>query len=216
MAAVISKGDTFSIKQLDSRGAQLNSKGFLVDRLYQVEPDPIRADALARQTALHAFKRNPLAITWLAWQTYLEFWRDGVTTWAQIDIPRSGQFTDAEVGRLGLVDRFHQAVTPMNTKQPLTLNTWYDLAAGWYYYLVLVSPLILVALIVLERSVRRYLVLLFLNQTALFATMFALNAQPQVRYLQPSSLITLLTLVAGAKLFVDGKHRVIARWLYSS
>jgi hypothetical protein len=159
------KGNTFSPKSLTNK-AQLFLKGFLVDRLYQIEPDPVRADALARQTALHAFKRNPLAIAWLAWQTYLKYWRDGVKTWALEDIPRTGQFTDAQVAGLGLVDRFHQAVTPMNMKPPFTLTTWYYLAAGWYCYLVLVSPAPATYDSV-GTPVRRYLVVLFLNQRPL-------------------------------------------------
>jgi hypothetical protein len=51
-------------------------------------------------------------------------------------------------------------------------------------------------------------VFLFLNQTVLFATTFTLSVQPVVRYLQPLSLLTLLTLAAGAKLLIDGKHQL--------
>jgi hypothetical protein len=211
LAEVIRKGDTFSIKQLNSRAAQLYVKGFLVDKLNQIEPNPRQAEELARETALRALRRNPLAIAGLAWRTYVEFWRRGVHYWARLDVPISGQLSELEIARFGLTERFHQVVTPKNVRQPVTFLAWYYLAAEWYYYVVLLSPFILGILVALERTIRGYLVFLFLNQMVLFATTFTLSVQPVVRYLEPLSLITLLTFAAVVKSFIDRKHELLSR-----
>jgi hypothetical protein len=186
-------------------------KGFLVDKLRQIEPNPRRAEGLARETALRALRRDPLAIAQLGWRTYLEFWLRGVHAWAKPDVPPSGQWSERDIALFGLTERFHQVVTPENVKQPVTFLAWYYLAAGWYYYVVLLSPVILGILVALGPTIRRYLVFLFLNQTVLFATTFTLSVRPVVRYLEPLSLITLLTFAALAKCFIDRKHELHSR-----
>jgi hypothetical protein len=99
----------------------------------------------------------------------------------------------------------------VKVKQPVTFLTWYYFAAEWYYYVVLLSPVILGILVALGLTIRRYLVFLFLNQTVLFATTFTLSVRPVVRYLEPLSLITLLTFAAAAKCFIDRKHELASR-----
>jgi hypothetical protein len=173
--------------------------------LQQIEPNPTRLESLARKIALRALRRHPIAIADLAWQTYLQFWHLGVNTWAKLEVATSGQFSEVEIAQAGLTDRFHQVVTPINVNQRLTFLGWYYLAADWYYYIVLLSPVILGIVVALKRSLRHYLVFLFLNQIILFASICALVVQPQVRYLQSLSLITLLTFAAGAKCVVDRK-----------
>jgi hypothetical protein len=211
LAEVIRQGNTFSIKQLGLRDAQLYLKGFLVDKLHQIEPNRRRAEELARQTALRALRRDPLAIARLAWRTYLEFWRRGVHAWAKSDVPTSGQWSDSDIARFGLTERFHQVVTRENVRQPVTFLAWYYFAVEWYYYVVLLSPVILGILVALAPTIRRYLVFLFLNQTVLFAATFTLSVRPVVRYLEPLSLITLLTFAAVAKCFIDRKHELSSR-----
>jgi hypothetical protein len=211
LAEVIRKGDTFSIKQLDSRGAQLYMKGFLIDKLHQIEPNPRQAEELAHETALRALRRNPLAIANLTWRTYAEYWRRGVHYWAKFEVPTSGQLSEPEIARMGLTERFHQVVIPKNVRQPVTFLSWYYLAAEWYYYVVLLSPIVLGILVALGRTIRRYLVFLFLNQMVLFATTFTFSVQPVVRYLQPLSLITLLTFAGVVKCFIDRKHELPSR-----
>ncbi len=102
-------------------------------------------------------------------------------------------------------------MTPVNVRQPVTFLGWYYVAAEWYYYVVLLSPVILGILVALGRTIRGYLVFLFLNQTVLFATTFTLSVLPVVRYLEPLSLITLLTFAAVAKCFIDQKHELRSR-----
>jgi len=211
LAEVIRKGNTFSIEQLHFRGGQLYLKGFLVDKLHQIEPNPRRAEGLARETAIRALRRDPLAIASLGWRTYLESWLRGVRARAKADVLASGQWSDLDVARFGLTERFHQVVTPVNVRQPVTFLGWYYVAAEWYYYVVLLSPVILGILVALGRTIRGYLVFLFLNQTVLFATTFTLSVLPVVRYLEPLSLITLLTFAAVAKCFIDRKHELRSR-----
>ena len=211
LAEVIRQGNTFSINQLKLRSSQLYLKGFLIDKLNEIEPNRRRAERLARETALRALKRDPLAIARLGWQTYLEFWLRGVHAWARPDVPTSGQWSELDIAAFGLTERFHQVVIPKNVRQPITFLAWYYFAAEWYYYVVLLSPVILGILVVLGRTIRRYLVFLFLNQTVLFVTTFTLSVRPVVRYLEPLSLITLLTFAAAAKCFMDRKHKLGSR-----
>jgi hypothetical protein len=206
VAELISKGDEFYIKNLNSRASQLHMKGFLIDRLHQIEPNSKRSDDLAHQVALNALRRNPLGIAALAWETYAEFWRTGVREWAKLDLPTKAQFSDTEATQLGLARRFHQVVTPMDMTEAITFNGWYYLAAWPYYYVILLSPFILGTFIALQRSTRRYSAFLFLNMAILFASTLFFSGQPQIRYLQPMSLLTILTFAAGVKAFLDRRQ----------
>jgi hypothetical protein len=203
VAELIRRGDEFQIKDMNSRAAQLHMKGFLIDRLHQIEPDPKRSDDLAHQVALNALRRNPLGIATLAWKTYAAFWGTGVREWAKLDLPTKAQFSDTEATQLGLARRFHQVVTPMGLTEAITFNGWYYLAAWPYYYVILLSPLILGTFIALQRSARRYSALLFFNMAILFASTLFFSGQPQIRYLQPLSVLTILTFAMGVRVFLD-------------
>ena len=194
LAGLIRNGGEFKIEDINYRTAQLHMKGFLIDRLRQMEPNKARQDSLGRRTALHALLRNPLAIGNLALQTYAEFWRVGARSWAQIEVPTTGSFTEKEIAKLGLVDRFHQVITLLDAPQPLTFSGWYYLAMSWYYYILLLSPAIMGLLIMLSRGPDQKTAFLFLNIIVLFVTILVFAGRPEVRYLQPISLLTLLTL----------------------
>jgi len=178
LAELIRNGGEFKINDIHYRVPQLHLKGFLIDRLRQIEPDGARQDRLARQTALHALRRDPLAILNLAWQTYADFWRIGVRNWAELEVPSKGSFSEKEIADLGLVNRFHQVVTLVDVPQPITFTGWYYLAMSWYYYLLLLLPPILALVMLLSRHKNPEIPFLALNVVVLFISILVFAGRP--------------------------------------
>jgi hypothetical protein len=206
LGELIRNGGEFKINDIHYRVPQLHLKGFLIDRLRQIEPDRARQDRLARQTALHALRRDPLAILNLAWQTYADFWRIGVRNWAELEVPSKGSFSEKEIAELGLVNRFHQVVTLVGVPQPITFTGWYYLVMSWYYYVLLLSPAILAVVILLSRRKSPEITFLVLNMVVLFISILVFAGRPEIRYLHPISILTLLTFAAAAGLFLERNH----------
>ena len=77
--------------------------------------------------------------------------------------------------------------------QPYSLLQQYFLGAWPYYFIVIVSPLVCAFAIWLSRD-RAFALLLFVHASILMVVVTALSPQPCIRYLQPVSLLTLLSI----------------------
>jgi hypothetical protein len=121
--------------------------------------------------------------------------------YARLDL-EMGTLTQAEIAQLAM--RFHQAITSPNlAAEPVTFTKWYYVAAYEYYFVVLLLPLISFAVIFVPGIAKRYGCLLFLQVATQFGSTFFLTVGPVVRYLQPLSLLTILSLAAISKVLVD-------------
>jgi hypothetical protein len=164
-----------------------------------MEPDAMKANRIAKQTALRTLEHHPIQVALLAWQSYAGYW--GIAAmkhYARLDL-EMGTLTRAEVAELAA--RFHQAITSPNlAAEPLTLTKWYYISAYGYYFAVLLSPLVAFAVIILPGIAKRYGCLLFLHVAVLFSSILFLTVAPVVRYLQPLSFLTILTLAAIGKI----------------
>ena len=74
LAQIIEQGDEFDIKELTARNSQRFAPDHLVDRWQELEPDVTRANRVAKETALHALRRNPLGVLHLAARTFAQYW----------------------------------------------------------------------------------------------------------------------------------------------
>ena len=80
--------------------------------------------------------------------------------------------------------------------------TWYYEAASPYFFLVLLSPVVSLALLFIARN-KAYALLLFTHTTVLVTSTFLLSLHPDTRFLHPLSFLTLLNLALGLKALLD-------------
>jgi hypothetical protein len=76
---------------------------------------------------------------------------------------------------------------------PLSLLQRYFLAAWPYYFVVILSPLVCAIATWLSRD-RAFAFLLFIHASILMVAVTALSPQPGIRYIQPVSLLALLSI----------------------
>jgi len=187
---LIANGAQFKIDDLSLRNAQHFGKGFLVDRWTKIEKNHRKRERIARETAMNALRRRPLQIAGLAVKTYLGYWSIGsIQGYAREDLGY-GELTDEEVDRLA--EKFRFRTTKTIPTQPFSFSQRYFVAAWPYYFLVIVSPLTCAFATWLGRD-RAFAFLLFIHASILMVVVTALSPQACIRYIQPVSLLTLLS-----------------------
>jgi hypothetical protein len=188
---LIANGYKFQLNHLGLRDAQHFSEGFLVDRWRQIEKNRRKRDRIALQTAMNALRRRPLQIVDLAVKTYMGYWQiQSIQQYARIDLGNN-DLTEEEVERLA--EKFRFTTVKQITSQPLSLLQLYFLKAWPYYFFVLLAPIICALATWLGRH-RSFGLLLFIHASILMVVITALSSQPSIRYLQPLSVLTLLSI----------------------
>ena len=102
-----------------------------------------------------------------------------------------GKVTDDQVKTLA--EKFGFQSVKQLPAQPFSLLQRYFLGAWPYYFVVVVSPLICAFAIWLSRD-RAFALLLFFHASILLVVVTALSPQAGIRYIQPLSLLTLLSI----------------------
>jgi len=208
LAEIIRHGSEFGLRNISLRNTQLFGDGYLVVRWRHAEPDARKSNEIAVRTALHAFYRDPATVIGLAARTYFEFW--------------SGRsIRKLAKAALGLDDEFYWPFYMSNHFRSLfatsipesrphlqTLTTWNYKAASPYFFLVLLSPLLSLALLFIARN-KAYALLLFAHTTVLLTSTFLLSIGLDTRFLHPLSFLTLLNLALAVKSLLD--WRSVAR-----
>ena len=188
---IIANGHQFKIKDLDLRNAQQYGPGLLMDRWLEIEKDPRKNDRVARETAINALRRRPLEIVGLAVKTYMEYWNpEFIWRYARIDLGY-GKLSDDQIKMLA--EKFGFQTVKQLPVLPYSLLQEYFLAALSYYFIVVVSPLVCAFATWLSRD-RAFALLLFIHASILMVVITALSPQASIRYLQPVSVLTLLSI----------------------
>src|SRR5258707_2048160 len=188
---IIANGDQFKIKTLGLRNAQQYGKGLLIKRWREIEKDPRKNDRVARETAINALRHRPLEIVGLAVETYMGYWNPGSIRWyARTDLGY-GKLNDDQVKMFAEKFGFRTVKDPRT--QPYSLLQQYFLRSWPYYFIVVVSPLVCAFAIWLSRD-RSFALLLFVHASILMVVVTVLSPQPCIRYLQPVSVLTLLSI----------------------
>jgi len=194
LADIISKGDEFGLKNPDLKNSQRFAPGHLTDRWLKLEPNPSKADRIARETALHALRRDPLGVLGIGWHTYTSYWSvKAMKQCAEMDFSFGNPPGEELIARLA--SRFHLTYT--NEPASRSVAQWYYVTAWPYYFLILLAPL-LSGLAILFRFGRPYAIFLFLHISIMMATSMTFGGA-SIRYLQPISFMTLLVLALGAR-----------------
>jgi len=192
---LIANGPQIKIKDLRSRNAQQYGKGLLIDRWREIEKDPRKNDRVARETAINALRRRPWEIVWLAVETYMGYWNPGsIQGYARTDLGYAKMNDDAVKM---FAEKFGFRAVKDPRTQPYSLLQHYFLRSWPYYFIVIVSPLVCAFAIWLSRD-RSFVLLLFVHASILMAVVTVLSPQPCIRYLQPVSVLTLLSIAICA------------------
>ena len=205
LAKLISEGDQFHLHDIWQRNAQLYWPGYLVARWKQIEPNATISDQVAKQTALHAFRRNPMSIATLGAKTFLAYWDfNRVHLRAKSDLGKAGNnWLKTRAWKVGS----HFGLSPPQPRdaKTYTLLQRYHLRSRPYYYVVLLSPLVCSGLIFFVSE--GYVFLLFLHSWILFGTVTVLAKDVSTRYLQPMSLLTILILAVLVRAVIDRRSQ---------
>ncbi len=188
---LIANGDQFKIDDLRLRNAQHFGEGFLIDRWKKIEKNRRKRDRIARETAINALRRRPLQIAGLALKTYMGYWGiASIQSYAREDLG-VGELTDEQVKVL--LEKFRFTTVKLLPAQPFSLLQQYYLGGWPYYFIIVVSPLICAVATWVSRQ-RAFVFLLFIHASILMVVITALSPQASVRYLQPVSMLTLLSI----------------------
>ena len=191
LAEIIRHGDEYRIKDLKARSSQHFQPGYLIDRWTKIETNSIRANEVAKETALNALRRDPLGVMGLAWQTFIAYWNvKELKDNARIDL---GHVDLTPPSAAVVAEHFHFAADLQINGAPLTLLQRYFVASIPYSYFVLLSPGLGALAILLVRD-KRYPLFLTLNLGIILGMTLTFTSAPSLRYLQPVSVLTLLCL----------------------
>jgi hypothetical protein len=188
---LIANGDQFNIDDLTLRNAQHFGEGFLIDRWRKIEKNRRERDRIARETAMNALRRRPLKIVDLALKTYMGYWGiASIQSYAREDLGY-GQLTEEQLKMLA--EKFRFMTVKVLPAQPFSLLQQYFLGGWPYYFIIVVSPLTCALATWMSRQ-RVFVFLLFVHASILMVVITALSPQASVRYLQPLSMLTLLSI----------------------
>ena len=188
---LIANGREFKIEDPTLRNAQHFGEGFLIDRWRKIEKKRRKRDRIARETAMNALRRRPLQIAGLALNTYMGYWgMASIQSYAREDLG-VGELTDEQIKML--IEKFRFTTVKLLPAQPFSLLQQYFLRSWPYYFIVVVSPLTC-ALATWASRQRAFMFLLFIHASILMVVITTLSPQASVRYLQPVSMLTLLSI----------------------
>jgi hypothetical protein len=139
---------------------------------------------------MNALRWRPLQIAGLALETYMGYWSiASIQSYAREDLGY-GELTDERVKVLA--EKFRFITVKLLPAQPFSLLQRYFLGGWLYYFIVVVSPLTCALATWVSRQ-RAFVFLLFVHASILMVVITALSPQASVRYLQPISMLTLLS-----------------------
>ncbi len=191
LANLIAEGNP-AMRDPGARGIQLYRTGYLVDRWRHIETNLDTADKLGKRTAMHALLRQPSAVLMLGLDTFFGYWH----------FDRMRRQAKYELGNIPLPDQlrsnlgrfFHYVPAPKTAKREFSILQRYFLRAQPYYNLVVLAPLFCAILLFLFPN--RYATLLLIHSSILLGTSVLFTVTATVRYLQPLSLLLILTAAA--------------------
>jgi hypothetical protein len=188
---LIANRDQLKLKNLHLRNAQEYGDGLLIQRWRAIEKRPRKSERVARETAINALRRRPLQIAGLAVETYMQYWYpESIRQHARNDLGYAW-VRDDDVQMLA--KRFGFQTVSRPSTLPYSLLQQYFVGAWPYYFIVVVSPLVCAFATWLGRD-RAFAFLLFIHASILMVVVTALSPQACIRYLQPVSVLTLLSI----------------------
>ena len=196
LAEIIRQGADFNLGNEGTRNAQRFARGHLIDRWRQIEADTRKSSDIAFRTAINALGRDPWAVMKIGAQTYYAFWTGrAMERLAKLEL---GRAKINERQQQSLLARYHWRAPAGPDAEHRTISTWYYTAAVPYYFAILLSPLLSLALVFVAAE-KRYALLLFAHTWLIFCATFLMTLAPIIRYLEPLSVLMLLSAALALK-----------------
>jgi len=191
----------FPVKDRRARSAHLWKEGGLVDHLKKMEPDRMKANAIASQTAFRAITHKPFAFLKLGGQTFTDYF-DRSYLQSSIKIDLGDRRLDAEFQEL-ITTRFNYPKDRSSAFDLQTITGRYFLHSGTWFQLLLFLPIgWSLLLVVLRDDVhRRRALLLFLISAICIGVALFLVERPVPRYLHIAAWLFLLMAGVGLNSF---------------
>jgi hypothetical protein len=205
LASIIEQGDQFGLRNFDLRNDQRFIAGHLIDRWRHAEPNRVKSQKIASQTAINAIRHHPGAFVGFAARTYLILLQQ-TKRFAKWDLNPDGKLGEQQLAYLA--ERFHWTGPADVGSEPWSPLQLYYLAATPWFLVPLLSPLLALGLLFIARN-KAHAWLLFLHTVVLFAVTLLFSTGPFTRYFQPLSLVTLLILAVGVRPFLRSGPAVL-------
>lgn len=187
----------FPLTDRRSRGPHHWMEGGVVARLKEMEPNQLKADAIARHAAFHAVIHKPFAFLRLGWQTFADYF----------DGSYLRRCIETDLGNHRLEDDFQTLLNlhfdyPRDRSSALDLKTptgkYFLHSARWFQVLLFLPMGWGILLLFLKDGVQRRLVLLLgLISTVSIGMAVFLVERPTPRYLHTAAWIFFLMLGLG-------------------
>jgi hypothetical protein len=172
-----------------ARPGQRFSPNGLIQRLIEAEQNNGQAaNALAKKIALNIGRRDPVGVLELGWRTYLDFWNPPVMAHV-LSVDEGQQEADPP-----LIALFHERYNEDISRHQLLrtfVKSWHAQGASWYR-VVLLTPLIWLAALILRPRRWRPMLLVGLSVIGLMLVDTLLVVEPVVRYLHSIAWLTIL------------------------
>jgi hypothetical protein len=159
--------------------------GRLIESEHNNEP---AANVLARQIAFNIGRRDPLGVLILGWNTYLDFWSPPVMTHV-LQVDEGLQEADQSLIEL-FRTRYGEDISGHQNLRSFA-KSWHGQATLWYR-LVLVTPLIWLAALILSPRCWRPMLLIGISVMGQMLVDTMLVTEPVVRYLHSLAWLTVL------------------------
>jgi len=196
----------FPVTDRRMRAAHRWMKEGAVDRLQQLEPDLIKAEAIARQAGFYAVIHKPVAFFRLGWQTFTDYFDSAYLQSA----------IESDLGDRRLEDGFYNVLkthfhypSDQSSAQDLKMLTGrYFLWSGHWIQLLLFLPLGWLVLIIVAREAdqRSKSLLMGLISLILIGVVLFLVEGPMPRYLHgPAWIFFLMAAVGLHRLLPEGR-----------
>lgn len=187
----------FPVNDRKARAAHRWMDGGAVSRLQNIEPDRIKADAIARKAALHAVIHKPLAFLKLGWQTFTDFFDNAYLQ----------SCIETDLGNFRLKDEFHRLVTikfhyTSDSSSALDLQTptgRYFLHSAHWFRILLFLPIgwVLLWMLLRDNVQRRMTMMLCLISLICISVALFLDERPTPRHLHIAAYLFFLAVGIG-------------------
>jgi len=173
----------FPIADRRARAAHRWMEGGAVSRLQKLEPDRMKADAIAREAAFHAVIHKPLAFLKLGWQTSTDYF-DQDCLRSSMETNLGNRRLEDEFHKL-IKTRFHYSSDKSSALDLKTITGQYFLQSGHWIQLLLFLPLVWGFLLVFTRDTgqRRKILMMVLISLIFVGAVLFLAELPAPRYL---------------------------------
>jgi len=196
----------FPVKDRRARSTHHWMEGGTVDRLQKIEPDRVKADAIASQAAFRAVIRKPVAFLKLGWHTFTDYF-DRSYLQSSIKIDLGDRRLDAEFQEL-MTTHFHYPSDRSSALDLQTITGRYFLHSETWFQLLLFLPIGWgLLLVVLRDDVhrRRALLLCLISAICIGVALFLVEL-PVPRYLHVAAWLFLLMAGVGLNRFLSTKN----------